>query len=345
MKTVYFRVDGNDLIASGHVMRCLAIAKQIRNLEAQVQFIVADDKSVTLIEQMGFSYDILDSFWNNLDQETEKMIAYIKRNSVKVLFIDSYYVSNGYLEKLSQYTKVIYLDDLNRFVYPVHTIINYGMWFKSDYCVQAYRKKGLNTEFMLGAKYVPLREEFETGHVSINKNVNRVLITTGGTDQLHVARKLLEVVMDNRSLCDLEYHVISGCFNKDKKVLYKMSCDNSQIHIHESVRNMAWWMQQSDVAVSASGTTLYEFAACGTPTVCLEVAENQQGADKWEKNKYMYYAGNAATDIDTCIDKCVDCLIKYKNSYELRYEYSERMKQLVDGKGAGRIAQYLLGLV
>ena len=131
MKTVYFRVDGNDLIASGHVMRCLAIAKQIRNLEVQVQFIVADDKSVALIEQMGFSYDILGSFWNNLDQETEKMIAYIKRNSVKVLFIDSYYVSNGYLEKLSQYTNVIYLDDLNRFVYPVHTIINYGMWFKS----------------------------------------------------------------------------------------------------------------------------------------------------------------------------------------------------------------------
>lgn len=344
MKTVYFRVDGNEIIATGHIMRCLSIAKKIQLLGGKVQFILADNSPEELIRQHGFECIILKSIWNDLEQETGQMVSLIKRRRAKVLFVDSYYVTEYYLQTLSQYTKVVYLDDLKRFIYPVHTIINYGLWEKNEYEIEIYRKNGLSTKFLLGPQYIPLREEFNKVLVNIRPLVKSVLITTGGTDQLHVARKLLDAVVGNLELDNIEYHVIVGCFNKDREELYKIKQNNTNVHIHENVRNMSYWMEQCDVAVSAAGTTLYELAACGIPTVCVEVADNQRGADKWQKEGYMLYAGNVADNMKVCIENVVKDIVRYKNNLELRNNYSKKMQQLVDGGGAERIARYLLDL-
>lgn len=345
MNTIYFRVDGNEIIATGHVMRCLSVAKQVQALGGMVRFVLADGRPQELIEEQGFSCDILNSVWDDLNQETKDMISYIKREQVKVLFVDSYYVTEGYLQQIARYTKIVYMDDLQQFVYPVHTIVNYGLWIGNDYELEEYKRKNLEPVFLLGTRYVPLREEFRGVKARICPQVQKVLITTGGTDRLHVTLRLLEAVLNDSELCRLEYHVIVGCFNEDKNELYKIASENTNICIHEKAKNMSEWMRQCDIAVSAAGTTLYELAACGTPTICLEVADNQHGAVRWQENGYMAYAGNAAYDINTCIENSLNILIQYKKDYNIRCEYSKKMQSLVDGMGAERIAMYLLLLL
>lgn len=345
MKTIFFRVDGNEIIATGHVMRCISIAKQAVRYHCQVIFVTADDKMHSLIEQQGFVCNSLHSKWNDLESETEQMLSYIDQNKVKLLFVDTYYVTEAYLQALSDHTRVVYLDDLNRFVYPVHTVVNYGIWSMQLYDKERYKKQQLETNFLLGARYIPLREEFENVKYQVHSAVKKVLVTTGGTDQLHVSEKLLEAVMQERDLNGLEYHVIVGCFNKNKDKLYQIAEKYKSVCLHENVTNMAWWMQQCDVAISASGTTLYELAACGIPTICLEVADNQRGAVKWQEDKYMLYAGNVFEEPDRTIEQCLRHLRNYVFDYELRCEYSARMQALIDGKGAGRIAKYLSDLL
>lgn len=344
MKTIFFRVDGNEIIATGHVMRCISIAKQAIRYHCQVVFVTADDKMHSLIEQQGFVCNSLHSKWNDLESETEQMLSYIDQNKVKLLFVDSYYVTEAYLQALSCHTRVVYLDDLNRFVYPVHTVVNYGIWSMRLYDKERYKKQQLETNFLLGARYIPLREEFENVKYQVHSTVKKVLVTTGGTDQLHVSEKLLEAVMREADLNGLEYHVIVGCFNKNKDKLYQIAEKYKSVCLHENVTNMAWWMQQCDVAISASGTTLYELAACGIPTICLEVADNQRGAEQWERDGYMFYAGNAMTDMDKCVRRCVEELIILKDNRERRMNKSRKMQTLVDGLGAERIAKYLLSI-
>ncbi len=340
---IAIRVDGNEIIATGHVMRCLSIAEQIRKFGVEVRFVLADDRPGQLIRNQGFEYDVLDTTWNQLDLETEQLCKYLQKREIDTMLLDTYYVTQEYLQNISHYTKIVYIDDLRKFAYPVHTVINYGAWVtEDDYDQQGYYANGQRTQLLIGSQYVPLRDEFRYREFRVNKKVKRVLITTGGTDILNVAGGVLDELLHDDRTQELEYHVIVGCFNQNRDLLYSKAKRNNNIFLHENVSNMAEWMRNCDVAISAAGTTTYELCACGIPSICLEIADNQEGAIAWEENGYMLYAGNAYKNRQLCMDNCRKYLVEYQNNYELRKEKSLRMQSLIDGLGAERIAQYLI---
>lgn len=345
-RRIYIRVDGNEIIATGHVMRCLSVAEQLRKLNIEVNFVVADDRPREMIESRGFRVDVLDTVWNEMDSETEKMIDYVHDNQVQILLLDSYFVTKDYLQNMSQYTKIVYIDDLCAFDYSVHTIVNYYVFGDERHYVQLYENQG-NVKvpnLLCGGEFIPLREEFAYQPFQVRTDAKKVLITTGGTDQLNVAGNILERVIQEDSCMELEYHVIVGCFNQNKEHLYALSERHSNIYLHENVTNMSEWMRSCDIAISAGGTTLYELCACGIPTICLEIADNQEGAIAWENRDYMTYAGNACKDMNDCVTRCIEGVQQYMQNYELRLRRSQRMQELIDGNGARRIAEYITTL-
>ncbi len=344
VKKIYIRVDGNEIIATGHVMRCLSIAEQVRKQGAEVTFVVADDRPCSLIKSKGFSVDVLETVWNDLERETEIICNYVIDHSVELLLVDTYYVTVNYMERLSKYTRIVYIDDLSRTTHPIQAVVKYNIFTGIDVYENTYRTAGLDTHCLVGSKYIPLREEFMYQPYQVKQEVSRVLITTGGTDQLNVAYNLLQEFMLHSKLNTLEYHVIVGCFNQNKELLIQLASQYSNIRLHENVNNISEWMRFCDVAVSAAGTTTYELCACGIPSICLAVADNQEGAVKWERHGYMKYAGNAYTDMNQCMKMCVDALLGYINSYDDRKEKSAVMQSLVDGYGAKRIAEYMLSI-
>lgn len=341
MNQIHIRVDGNEIIATGHVMRCLSIAEQLRRLGMETVFLLADDRPEGLIRSRGFAVEVLGTVWNELDGETEVLCAFLEENGGQTLLLDSYYVTYDYLKQLSRCTRVVYIDDLYRFAYPVHTLVNYSVFCDWDRYADLYAGEKEEVHLLIGGAYIPLREEFAHQPYRIRQKVEKVLVTTGGTDLLNVAGTLLDAVTRDKSLMELEYHVIAGCFHTRKEQLYEMAARYHNIKIYENVTNMAEQMRDCDVAVSASGSTLYELCACGVPAICLEIAENQHGAVNWERNGCMRYAGNAELDLEGCVKACLDGIAWYREHYEERCRMSERMQELVDGQGAGRIAEYL----
>lgn len=349
--TIYIRVDGNEIIATGHVMRCLSIAVQLKKMGCSVVFLTADNKPEELIKSRGFSIDVLHTVWDQMDDETEILCRYLNERNVRVLMIDSYQVTHNYLDALSRVTKVVYIDDLNRFPYPVHTVINYSVWAREEDYARIYQNP--LPRFLIGGSYIPLREEFTYIKRTINPDVNNILITMGGTDSYNVIGKILYKIFHqtissdnecNQTLPSLEYHVIVGIFNQNKEELYALAKQYPNIHLHENVSNMSDYMRQCDIAISAGGSTLYELCACGTPTIVMEIADNQNGAKTWQDHDYMLYAGNIAKNEETCLAACLSHLNAYINNYQLRRSFSERVQNLVDGKGAERIAEYLLSI-
>lgn len=342
MKRVYIRVDGNEIIATGHVMRCLSIAEQLRKLGVEVTFVVADGRPRELIERKGFQMDVLHTVWNDLEQEIDVFKEYIVRKHVEVLLLDTYYVTMRYMKEISKCTNIIYIDDLNQSIWPVHSLIHYWVFADDEKYKKPYRELREDIGFLIGGKYVPLREEFSYIPFGVEEVVRRVLITTGGTDQLNVAGKLLRKLLADAACNQLEYHVIVGCFNQNRNELTDLAKMNSNIHLHENITNMSEWMRICDVAISAAGTTLYELCACGIPSICLEIADNQEGAIRWEQEGYMKYAGNAYKDMESCLERCRHNLLEYVNQYDERQSVSRRMQFLIDGCGARRIAEYIV---
>ena len=65
----YIRTDANKEIATGHVMRCLSVAGELKKHNIDTTFITADHEADELIHRRGYQTICLNSVWNDLEIE------------------------------------------------------------------------------------------------------------------------------------------------------------------------------------------------------------------------------------------------------------------------------------
>lgn len=337
---IYIRADGNAEIGTGHVMRCLSIACAARNKGISCMFIVADENMVSLLEKQGFRYICLNSVWNDLDRETDQMEVLIRRENIRLLLVDSYFVTPDYLSRLHQITHVAYMDDLNAFTYPCSTLINYNLYAQQLYSSEQYS----NTRLLVGPKYAPLREEFQNiPRRIVREHAKAVLVTTGGSDPMNIAGKIVRMAKECPDTSKLIFHIVAGRFNQNLAVLEQLETEYSGITIHSDVPHMSELMQACDIAVSAGGSTMYELCACGTPTVCYALADNQlNGVESFQR--YLFSAGDIRQDAEQQVRRILRYIVQLCSDRELRESQSSCMQGLVDGDGAGHIAEYFIAV-
>lgn len=378
---VVIRADANSKIGMGHVMRCLSVADALLKRGEEVLFVTADDTPVPLLTKKGIPYRVLHTDYADMEAElpelwevlrelpqgAESPDAALAQKNTSIL-VDSYYVTEKYLAALKKRITTIYMDDIYAFSYPVDMLINYNIYGEE----MGYEKDAAfaDTKLLLGANYVPLREEFSAGagYVQSRKELSLgaanvtpaedrlhqtaeqgrtadggILITTGGSDSFNLAGQLLMEAMKYDALKEKEYHVVSGSLNPHIGELQALAQKHENIHIHCNVTNMAELMAESEVALSAGGSTLYELCAVGVPVIAFSFAENQERlVQTFVKRGIAQYGGNYRTDGNKMIQNTIAGLETLLEDKNLRSEYRKKARTLVDGKGAERIAEALL---
>ena len=336
--TFYIRADGNPEIGTGHIMRCLAIARAARKMGRNCIFITADEAMVPLLTEQDFPFICLHSVWNDLDRETPQMEALIRERNIRCLLVDSYFVTPDYLERLHRLTHVAYMDDLNLFHYPCSTLINYQIYAEE----WSYPERYPDTRLLLGPKYAPLREEFQNlPRRTVREQVKDVLVTTGGSDPLNIAGQIVQRAKQTPEVADLTYHIVAGRFNQHLPMLEHLEQDHTGVVIHRNVQRMSELMLACDITVSAGGSTLHELAACGTPTICFAMADNQLEGIVAFGNGYMNNAGDIRVCRERIIQSILGQLVALQNDGAERVRQAKKLQSLVDGRGAQRIAGYL----
>ncbi|MCM1495270.1 MAG: UDP-2,4-diacetamido-2,4,6-trideoxy-beta-L-altropyranose hydrolase [Bacteroides sp.] len=345
---IYIRTDANEIIATGHIMRCISIAKELASRGMKVQFLLSDEKSIRLLRDTEFSYQILHTDWRHLgsEKEIEVLRAILASNmelEKPVLLVDSYAVDNGYFLKLKEYAKLIYMDDLFAGVYDVDMLINYTIYYKLFNYDFAYSGKA--TKLLLGMDYTPLREQFQNQEcidVKEEKGQNslEILLMCGGGDPFHILSDILRYGDENGLISKDIYHIVAGAYHPQIDVLRDFEKRNSNIYVHQNVKDMASLMQMCDIAVSAAGTTLYECCAVGLPTVFFCMVDNQQYDGLcFSRDDIMLYAGDLRFQKEQCIKKIFFYITYLKKNTQARYIMGQRMKALVDGNGTKRVAE------
>lgn len=338
MEKLYIRSDGNEKIGTGHIMRCLSIADAVREAGGTCIFVVADSKMEAVIRANGFPMICLHSVWDNLDYETEKMEQLISSEKIRFLLVDSYFVTHDYMMRLHRLTQVGYIDDLDQFTYPCSLLINYNLYAGQIDYLHRYPSQKL----FLGPEYVPLRREFS--HLPSRKvrtQVKDVLVTTGGSDPMNIACELVQSAKQEPLLQEINFHIVAGRFHQHLPMLQNLVQTEPGIALHHNVKCMSELMIGCDLAVSAGGSTLYELSACGTPTICFAWADNQLENVASFGRAGMYAVGDIRADWTQTMEKIVEAIIDLKSDQGQRQELSDRLQNLVDGRGAARIAALL----
>ena len=380
---VVIRADANSKIGMGHVMRCRSVAEALLKLGEEVLFVTADDAPVPLLTGKGIPYRVLHTDYADMEAELPELLCILQeltqqaelpeavmpqmslqRKDIAIL-VDSYFVTEAYLSTLKERLTTIYMDDIYAFSYPVDMLINYNIYgeemgyekdaaFADTKLLLGTKYVPLRAEFTVGAGYVPLREEFtaRAGQAPVMEKVSQtagqmangsVLITTGGSDSFNLAGQLLMEAMKYDALKEKEYHVVSGSLNPHIGELQALAKKHENIHIHCNVTNMAELMAESEVALSAGGSTLYELCAMGVPVIAFSFAENQERlVQTFARRGITQYGGNYRTDGNKMVQNTIAGLEKLCGDEALKTEYRRKALQLVDGRGAERIAEALL---
>ena len=214
---IYIRTDANEHIATGHVMRNITVAEELRKLGEKVTFVISDDDSKILIEQYGYDVIVLFTKWNKLSGEFER--KYFEKIILKTdkMIVDTYYATSKYLAEMKKLCKVIWYDDLYEFYSDVDLIINYNIYYELfDYGNQ-YKNKRL----LLGEKFVPLREQFYMSqHKKQIDKINNIMLICGGGDKYDTMGQLLDFFMKTISKIFNNVHwiVIAGNYNRSTRI-------------------------------------------------------------------------------------------------------------------------------
>lgn len=332
---LFIRADANSKIGTGHIMRCLAIAKAAKKVGIDTTFISADQEAENLVKLNGFDYICLNSSWNQLDREIVQLKSIIQTLKINLLLIDSYYATESYLHRIGKCTAIIYMDDMNQLVYPVDILINYNIYADK---IKYARYNLEKTKLLLGCNFVPLREEFQGKNHKTKEIVTDVLITTGGSDAYNVSGNLIQYLNKNNQYHSVRLHVAVGSFNIYTRELDILTEQYHNVVLHRNVTRMSELMMACDLAVSAGGSTLYELCACGIPTISFAFADNQlEGAHEFHKQDLIYYAGDVRSDLAYSLENIETGLDSLMNDRELREKLSYNMRMIVDGYGTDRI--------
>ena len=333
---ILFRVDANETIATGHLMRCMTIAKKLIDNGMEVLFCLAEKKFTDRMDNLNIPYIILNTYWKKMEEELPVLNKIINREKPEWIVVDSYQVTKKYLHDLNKMCRVFYYDDLCKDIYDIDTTMFPYRWGSEQY-KEAY--KNMKTNNLIGLKYLPIRDEFYPQE-HLGKNI---LITTGGTDTYNISGKIIEKAYESDTLRQYHFDIVVGKMNANIKELEDMASDSKMsVGLHIDVNNMGELMRNSCCMVTAGGTTAYEVCACQIPAVCFAFADNQvEFVDNLGRDNIMMSVGDVRKGVDSAVDMIIKHLEQLIGDDELRDVLRKNMSGMIDGKGSSRICEYL----
>lgn len=344
---LFFRTDANETIGVGHVMRCMSIAEEAKSRGIACTFVVSDEKALPLLNDRGFSAFVTNSDFNRLEKLEESFSELIEQNSTEAVILDTYYATAEYMQEIKAKTRLMYIDDLASFAYPVDILLSYNIYApRLDYQSLYNNACVAIPKMLIGTQYVPLRKEFrfEKKRRMINSGRTSVLILTGGSDSRHVAISLLKEILNSDLILDsnIRFNFVVGRYNTDFDEMMYLSAESDNINILFDVSQMAKLMRDSDIAISASGSTLYELCACGIPTITYVLADNQiNGALEFSNQEIMINVGDVRKD-EFDYNEFVVTLRRLIANTDRRSMMISNEEKVVDGWGTVRIIDELL---
>jgi UDP-2,4-diacetamido-2,4,6-trideoxy-beta-L-altropyranose hydrolase len=337
--SLLMRADASREIGSGHIMRCLALAKAWQSGGGTVCCTMAE--SIPALENRLTREGIV---LKQIDAEAgttadlEMTVAEARLAKAARLVVDGYRFGPDYLRQLrAAGIPVLFLDDDGRFeFYTADVVLNQNISANAD----MYLNRESFTQLLLGSQFALLRPEFlaESRTREHPEGACKVLVTMGGSDPNNVTRKVLLAL--SRTRTDLETTIVLGSGYSQASELRSLVKQLSlNICVEQNPEDMAPLMRWADVAISGAGGTCWELGYSGLPSIVIALSRDQQGiARGLAENGIAVSLGWHANLSEERIGEALSSLLVDR---EGRREMSERGRELVDGQGAARVVRFL----
>jgi len=334
---VVFRVDASLEMGTGHVMRCLTLANELKQQNHEIVFICRELTGnlillikypvLVLPKNDNFQSDGLYLNWLGATQEqdAEQTIKVIPKNT-DLLIVDSYASDEIWHKQLIPYTKkIMVIDDLADRQFNCDVLLNQNLGTQ----IEDYKDKVTDDcELLLGCDYALLRPEFPNLREKAlikrknTKVIKNILISMGGSDITNKTYDILQEVSD-----DLNIVVILGGISPHNKIIKNYAKSKKNVKVVVDADNISSLMFDADLAIGAGGSTSWERCCLGLPTLLYVLAENQRKiAGNLEQLGAVKIVDNLKVNLQNIL-----------NNFSFWQIMSEKAQTVCDGIGVKRI--------
>jgi UDP-2,4-diacetamido-2,4,6-trideoxy-beta-L-altropyranose hydrolase len=340
-QTLVFRVDASVAMGTGHVMRCLALAQVWQDAGGDVVFAMA--RSTPAVEERLRleGVEIVHLKTSASAQDAAPVADLARARQASWVVVDGYDFDAEYQRHFKNSgLKVLFVDDNGHAAhYFADIVLNQNAHASED----LYASRETYTRLLLGPSYAMLRREFRPWRHwerEIAPIGHKVLVMMGGSDPNNITGRVINALR-LATVERLETTVVVGGSNSQAEFLTKAADQPGAFRFVRNVSNMPELMAWADVAVSAAGTTAWELAFMGLPSLLLVVAEHQSPvAEALAMNAAGINLGDSSDMEDQDIAAIAGDLLRNATK---RKQMSENGTRLVDGVGARRVTEALRG--
>lgn len=349
---VVFRVDASLEMGSGHVMRCLTLAKALREHGHHCLFIGREHPGNLngLVRDQGFEVyglppgnerddDLFHSHWLGASQieDQQQCRQVISELRPDWLVVDHYALDERWESAVVPVgCRALVIDDLADRHHQCDLLLDQNLGRCAD---QYLPWVPVNCCVLAGPAYALLRSEFaELRPASLLRRATalprEILLTLGGVDLDNYTGAILEALKRCDLPDDIRFTVVMGATapNLDSVRSIAKGCP-WPVEVLSGIKDMASRMADADLAIGAGGGTSWERCCLGLPTLLVVLAENQRPA------------GNAlqATGAVQLIDVTAELSSQLNEAFKRLLSASaltpmvRASSQIADGHGVSRV--------
>ena len=363
MVTVAFRADASIRIGTGHVMRCLTLARVLREQGAECTFITRQHQGhlVEMLESEGFpvirllakrngeaaeenSADYTSWLGGSPEEDARDCLAAIEGKQLDWLVVDHYALDAGWETRLKPHVgQIMVIDDLANRPHDCALLLDQNLGRSAadydhlvpDDCVR-----------LIGPKYALLRPEFaELRESSLARRkhpeLKRILISLGGVDRTNITGQVLDALSKTTLPADIHLDIVMGSAAPFlDEVRQQVDQLPYRATVNVDVNDMAARMHLADLSIGAAGGTSWERCCLGLPVVLLVLADNQiTGAKALEATGAAIVISHA-----DAIQAAMSLLLAKAGPRNCLQQMSNAAAAITNGEGTPGAAEFLMTL-
>ncbi|GGW63297.1 UDP-2,4-diacetamido-2,4,6-trideoxy-beta-L-altropyranose hydrolase [Alishewanella tabrizica] len=305
---VLFRTDASVTLGSGHVMRCLTLAKALTQQGANCHFICRkiNGNLIDFIRQQGFTVLVLPAQLTSEQEDAHQTLVQLKQ-PYQLLVLDHYELGYAFCQLLRQRCKtVLVIDDLANRSHDCDLLLDQNLLPNADARYTALVPP--NCKQLLGPHYALLRDEFY--QTSASRQQNHILVSFGGSDEHNLTALAINAIKQLKPE-QVTADIVIGENNPWRIALEKQLASLPNMQLHVQSKNMATLMQRAQLMLGAGGATHWERCISALPGLVVTIAENQQATTAYlDKLGACIWLGNAT--------ELTEALLIEKISYYLK---------------------------
>lgn len=349
---VVFRVDSGTAIGSGHLVRCLTLATELRRRGADVRFISREHRGhlINDIERDGYAvhrlrapkrasespdHRSLGSFGASQEDDAAETAAALVEQPTNWLIVDHYDLDALWEGRVrSLVGGILAIDDLANRFHVCDTLLDQN-WLGSE---TGFRYDALvpeSTLRLLGPRFALLQAEYAERRKAMTPRdgkAKRIVLFFGATDSSDESAKALDA-LSSPEYSDLTVDVVLGRNHPNPDGIKARVKARQGAACYEDLGSLAALLSSADVAGGGGGTTTWERLCLDLPSIVTTLAPNQEAISKVLADQgYIKWIGSAAeTTVET-----------YRRAFAKPPRSSLDLPPLVDGLGAKRVAETII---